>query len=341
MSVHMNTRSGQQLCSVVSLLAGLWLTTPLAAQSDVGVIAGRIVDTAGKPVADISIVVTPVPGSTGSLATSSGRVDSDGRYRMTVRPGRYHVKAGMCRGFELPGCPTDAPIYVYHPGTRSRDSATVITVGAGTTRDEVDLVLNAASITAMRDEAERLRSMAYGLSSMRYNQPSNSSPWRSLDDMHNYFVATFIATPGMGSGRMGRMFLQLDPGQRLLLPDEGSTSDAARPSAPTTAWSVNELELIGIAKHERPVVFSRIAHGTGESERSLSEFEQQSLAALRSGRNIISRRGDGGAMLLVGAIRAQSGCLQCHQSQREGDLLGAFRYVMRKAADASSPAAAR
>jgi hypothetical protein len=123
--------------------------------------------------------------------------------------------------------------------------------------------------------------------------------------------------------------LQIDPKQRLLLPYEGSRSNAAPSTGDESAWSVKELDLIGIAMHQRPVVFSRVAHGVyAENDRPLTAFEQQSLESLRSGKEVVSGRGDAGIMLLIGAIRAESACLTCHRSERAGSLLGAFRYVL-------------
>jgi hypothetical protein len=94
---------------------------------------------------------------------------------------------------------------------------------------------------------------------------------------------------------------------------------------------VKDLDLIGIAKHEQPVVFSRLAHGVyGVSDRKLTAFERQSLASLQKGKEMVSGRADAGAMVVIGAIRAESACIRCHRTEAVGGLLGAFRYVLRR-----------
>jgi hypothetical protein len=192
----------------------------------------------------------------------------------------------------------------------------------------MNFVLDRATVNRLQAEGARLLSMAYDLWKLG-SQPVKTATWKSTGEMHDFFVASFIATPGMGSGRMVPMRLQFDPQQRLELPDDEESVSQAPQRARATAWMISELELIGIAKHDQPVVFTRIGHGTGERERSLNDFEGQAVAALRSGKSIVSRRSDDG-MLLIGAIRARSTCLRCHRSHREGDVLGAFRYVLQK-----------
>jgi hypothetical protein len=227
----------------------------------------------------------------------------------------------------------DAQIYTYYPNTTSRAHATVVSITAGVTREDVNFTLDRATVQAMQQEGSRLQSLAPKLWDLRSYAPPRTASWRSLDEMHRYFVATFIATPGMGSGRMSGVVLQIDPAQRLLLPHEGNTAEAAPSQKEQSAWVVKELDLIGIAMHPSPVVFSRVAHGVyAQADRPLTSFEQQSLETLRSGSEVVTGRGEAGAMLLIGAIRAESACLTCHHSERAGSLLGAFRYVLQPAA---------
>jgi hypothetical protein len=173
-------------------------------------------------------------------------------------------------------------------------------------------------------------SLASEMYKLRALAPASSPTWRSLNEMHDYIVGTFVATPGFGSERMGGMMLQLDPNQRLELSGEQALTDDAGGGAPE-AWTIKTLELIGVARHEQPVVFSRVAHGIVGSTRSVNDVEQKALTRLRSGSNIvIGQASEAHASLVFGAIRAQTGCIRCHQAQL-GDLLGAFRYVMQEA----------
>lgn len=70
--------------------------------------------------------------------------------------------------------------------------------------------------------------------------------------------------------------------------------------------SVAQLDLIGIAKHERPVMFTRVAHCVyKESDRTLTASERNLLVELKAGKDLVSGHGKAGAMLMHGAIRAR------------------------------------
>ena len=117
----------------------------------------------------------------------------------------------------------------------------------------------------------------------------------------------------------------------MLLDDEEEFSRLGTGGTPANAWMVGELNLIGIAKRQEPVLFDYIVHGSnGVASRPLSDFESQAIARLRRGGSVVNRR-TRAEIQIVGAIRAGSACLQCHHPYREGDLLGAMRYVLRRA----------
>jgi hypothetical protein len=105
------------------------------------------------------------------------------------------------------------------------------------------------------------------------------------------------------------------------------------PKSPET-WSLQTLELIGLAVHEKPVAYvsenlPRMEELREAPKRPLDEFEAVGLASLRSGEDLFVRdRLEGRRML--GAIRATKQCVACHSCER-GDLLGAFSYTLRRA----------
>jgi hypothetical protein len=82
-----------------------------------------------------------------------------------------------------------------------------IAIDVGTSRDNVDLVLNLTAVSAMQQEGARVQALAPQLWSLPDHDPARTASWSSLAGMHDYFVAKFIAMPGMGSGRMGAMTL--------------------------------------------------------------------------------------------------------------------------------------
>jgi hypothetical protein len=103
-------------------------------------------------------------------------------------------------------------------------------------------------------------------------------------------------------------------------------------------WEVKNIDLIGLLKQPTPVAYvsERTTRQTGEDEpplpvsRHIDEFELAALTALQKGEELFGRSRDG-VVRLVGAVRAEESCLSCHRDKEEGDLLGAFSYVLREA----------
>src|SRR5262245_24181309 len=147
-----------------------------------GSIAGTVLDPNGTPIADVRIVVAAV----GVSSTYGTRTDDRGRYRIDdIAPGRYYVKAGGCAASAdlMFNCPIDAPIYVFHPGTDTRDAATVFSVSAGVARSDVNFTLDRQSLAAMWKEGARLLAQASELWTMKRYAPANRATWSSLDEM--------------------------------------------------------------------------------------------------------------------------------------------------------------
>ncbi len=98
---------------------------------------------------------------------------------------------------------------------------------------------------------------------------------------------------------------------------------------PFKPWTLQTLDLIGVALHEKPVVYvseylPRMDELRMARTRTLDDFETAGLAALEQGEELFVRdRGEERRM--VGALRAARQCVACHGCER-GDLLGAFSY---------------
>ena len=99
---------------------------------------------------------------------------------------------------------------------------------------------------------------------------------------------------------------------------------------------VEHILLVGILSHEVPVVYladklpsmEQVRQG---SIRPIDFFEEAALHSLRAGEDLyIARKGD--TLRMLGALRATKTCQQCHDA-RIGDLLGAFSYTLRPAAN--------
>lgn len=144
-------------------------------------------------------------------------------------------------------------------------------------------------------------------------------PSRGLLRMHDDFVLAFIDSEGFGQRRLPAMAGVLH-----------KPVDGAR-------WYVAHLELIGIAKHNPPQVFSNemsIFHQQNKETppphtagRAMTTWEKRALRELDAGQRLIVEK-QGKGLRVVGAIRAGDECLGCHKNKRAGDMLGAFVYSL-------------
>lgn len=149
--------------------------------------------------------------------------------------------------------------------------------------------------------------------------------------MHDDFVLAFVQSEGFGRMRVTPMM--------RVMSDYRTRGD-------TPLW-VQDLQMIGIARHDPPVVFSSAFQGFQHSEegmalaprragRPLTGTERADVRALEDGQRLVVRSQDD-ALRVVGPISAGDECLGCHKDKRAGDLLGAFVYTMRPLPPESSP----
>lgn len=157
---------------------------------------------------------------------------------------------------------------------------------------------------------------------------SRDAPSPALLRMHDDFVSAFVESDGFGYARV-------TPMMRLL---HGYRTSGEIP------LHVADVALVGIAKHDPPVVFASpfqgflhapdMPSGSGivvrprPEGRPLTPSEQETLRALEQGVPL-RVHADGYGLRATGPIRARSECLACHKGKREGDLLGAFVYTLR------------
>jgi hypothetical protein len=103
----------------------------------------------------------------------------------------------------------------------------------------------------------------------------------------------------------------------------------------TAELRIQRLELIGLVKHAKPVVYvgkelPRMEELKGAPTRGLSDFELVGVAALARGDDLFVCETPQ-SVLMVGAIRSVAQCVDCHGGER-GDLLGAFSYSLSRVA---------
>jgi len=163
--------------------------------------------------------------------------------------------------------------------------------------------------------------MLCGLSIAAKSSDASPPVWTSVERMHADYVKAFVESEGFGRARV-------TPMMRLM--HTRSLSLHGKP------LRVDEVQLIGIAKHDPPVVypsgFMAFQHADAEQSflpatpsRHIDGQERLVLRSLESGQEVVTRADDSG-LKAFGAIRADSACLACHRTKQTGDLLGAFIY---------------
>jgi hypothetical protein len=145
--------------------------------------------------------------------------------------------------------------------------------------------------------------------------------WTSLERMHADYVKAFVESDGLGRARITPMMILMHSGRLVL---DGKP------------LHVGDVQLIGIAKHDPPVVyaggFMAFQHADTDEKflpaaatRHVGSRERLILRSLESGQDVVVHT-DASGLKAFGAVRADTACLECHRSKQEGDLLGAFVY---------------
>lgn len=147
-------------------------------------------------------------------------------------------------------------------------------------------------------------------------QVQMSHAWSSFEQMHGFYVNAFVESEGFG---LRRMITFDDPLMRSLVVN-------GKP------YRVQRLELISLNEGARPFAYvngfgNPVRNGIAHAEqRKLTRFEQSSVDKLQAGRTVVYN-GDEERPVLVGAMRAGNGCLECH-SVRKGEVIGCFSYEL-------------
>lgn len=196
------------------------------------------------------------------------------------------------------------------------------------------------------------------------SEPISEQLGQQLKWMHRSSVEIFIDRPGFGMRRM-EMPLQdvvtppkltsdsasLSQGQQSelelakletalnRLPKGREAHYAIRdvlnsfgrmPSGEGEVWDVRSLQLVGLVKNPKPVVYeSNKMPGMKDVKdlptRDLNVFESRALESLRGGQQMIAEK-TGKQIHMMAPIFAGNRCLTCHS--QKGQMLGAFSYVI-------------
>lgn len=174
--------------------------------------------------------------------------------------------------------------------------------------------------------------------------------WTSADQLHNYYFNMYLRSGE--NGMMGRTLLEIIPYSLLVFPKEMRVNGEVITTV--EAYRLDKLELIGLAMHDQPTAYSVNRHPlfmleqtspneppkpgaikgdvplTVTTPRPLTDAEKTALTEIKTGKDVIEQPGAEGALRIVGALRAQAGCIQCHTTNKVGDVLGAFSYRLSK-----------
>src|SRR5262249_23194571 len=144
---------------------------------------------------------------------------------------------------------------------------------------------------------------------------------KDLAKLHAAGVHDFLTPPKEKTEAKRRPFASLDL--------------SGKPREHKVAWEAKSVDLIGLIKHPQPVAYPsaklpEMAESGKAITRPLDEFEMVAVNELAAGKEMFVRSRDG-VVRLVGAVRANKSCMDCHDDRKEGDLLGAFSYTLREA----------
>ncbi len=206
-------------------------------------------------------------------------------------------------------------------------------------------------------------------SDVQFKRDVSIGIWPSEADLHEYYVNQYLQSgtiyiPVGGNQYQTAHPLFVEPLMRLVLAHNLKFNGANITAI--DAYRLDKVELIGIAKHDPPVAFiinrhsafSPLARGfnarspqqedapaTPTDIRPLTDFEKTALVEIKAGKDVVDQPGPDGSCVIVGAIRAQEVCLQCHTGYKTGEALGALSYHLTKVdlfdGTTNSPAPAR
>jgi hypothetical protein len=94
-------------------------------------------------------------------------------------------------------------------------------------------------------------------------------------------------------------------------------------------WVLKKLELVSLLKHDKPAVYvsdelPRMENLKNATTRPLDGFEAAALKQLQAGEDVVTDASLN-RIRMLGSLRANKACLECHTAQR-GQLLGVFSY---------------
>lgn len=158
----------------------------------------------------------------------------------------------------------------------------------------------------------------------------------SLSQLHSLSGYSFLMPSSLGYAKQKQEVAGFDPHGFRFEPYLGNVKllshDPKQDVGPgKKRWVLRKLELVSLTKAEKPLVYvsaqlPRMEDLKGAPKRDLDAFEAVALKRLERGEDVASEE-TLNRIRMVGAVRANAACLECHTAQR-GQLLGAFTYEL-------------
>ena len=142
--------------------------------------------------------------------------------------------------------------------------------------------------------------------------------WSSKGDFHNYYIKEFVKAPSFGDSRIP----EIDMSRFKTL------------TVGVDRFRVGKMELLSVTDRKTPtlwlydhVVNRAMIKNKTLKKRKLNEIEMKKFKQLKDGKTFVTAK-EGGAQILMGVLRAEVGCIRCHEDYEKGDLMGAFKYTL-------------
>jgi hypothetical protein len=167
-------------------------------------------------------------------------------------------------------------------------------------------------------------------------QPERAaSAGTDLQAIHRHGITDFLVPPTEATASAGLKKQNTSQEAAMSLLETDSVRLASFAQRRTINWEPKSVDLVGLLTHEQPVVY--VSENLPAMEdlkktptRPLDAFETAGLGSLQKGETHYVRSRDG-IVRMLGAVRAKSDCLACHETRQVGELLGAFSYTLREA----------
>jgi hypothetical protein len=152
-----------------------------------------------------------------------------------------------------------------------------------------------------------------------------------LERLHQAGVGSFLSSFRFGYVKDREHVAGFGPHGFEYLPRLEQLELSQQFAEPTEHWAVRKLELVSLLKHDTPRAYSseklpQMEELQGVPTRPLNDFENNALPRLIESEDVVARATTN-RIEMVGAIRADKQCTECHEVHR-GQLLGAFTYTL-------------